>query len=378
MPIKKSYFIILMILFINNMSGCASVPETSETDGIRYAEKENQESVADTSGKDSEDEAHVQISEDGTCKVSLGTGTNVMNIDTTFADVDYSKVKTIEAKPLNQTFDPAVIKDTFFGGADTHEIDDIEAYDEEKANNSEGIIMQKKTTVDHAVHLENQDGTIIFSRSSDANLFYVNSDVETKYSVMSKGDGTVVGNNVNDQYTIDMAWEEMEAMLSAMGIRDMQLEYYEGCADGGEVYYSMEFTATIGGLPIAEQLDYGTGSRQVPVVYGTADVGTSGVGTIYMDNMLWEESNSKEAEVMEPEQLLKVLEEYVNSGEIPCSSHTVFNHVELAYMLTTDDWKIFVLQPVWRIYIPLNEIDSADASHDIVIDAVTGGIIWCQ
>ena len=86
MRIKKSYFIVVMILFINNMSGCASVPETSETDGIRYAEKENQESVADTSGKDSENEAHVQISEDGTCKVSLGTGTNVMNIDTTFAD----------------------------------------------------------------------------------------------------------------------------------------------------------------------------------------------------------------------------------------------------------------------------------------------------
>ncbi|MGN0154609.1 MAG: hypothetical protein ACI4A3_09160 [Lachnospiraceae bacterium] len=367
------------VLLSVGLTGCASVPESNTTDaGVEQAvgreEKEREEILGEESG-------YLTKTENGyTCDVSLGSSGEKLRIKTDFPDIDYNSVDILDVVPSAVEFDRESIVEHFFDGdGQLQEIDDIEPYDKEKAYDGEEEGMLKKTSVNHAFHVANVDNTVTFSRFSDSSFFYRNDIVDSKYMELSVEDYVFSSaENVNGEYTIDMAWEELKEHFAALGLDDLELEYYQGFSRDGETYYGIYYMVKVEGLPLANGLSHGD-INEINV-YGFAEVGNSGIGMIQLDNMLWDVVESKETKVITPEQLMGVLEKHVNNGDITCSSSVIFERAKLMYMLTTDDWETFALKPVWRIYIPLeqyllNTDTMGDITTDIVIDGETGDLI---
>ena len=378
---KKSCLFCMFFCFVIVFFGCAKTPESEKRNGIGYAVGDVEKNVNKiVNGAEQEISGLEENEGEYICKVNLGNGTDTLSVDAIIEKIDYSNLKVLKVVPYNNSFVKEDIMNTFFLKEKILELDDIIAYDEKNAYDDEGILMLKKTTVNHAVHLMNEDGTKEFARPSDSSIVYSNVDLINKYET-TKMENEEYFDEARDgvKYSIDDAWKDLQFKLSCIGIDELRLQYYEGCKIGTETYYTIDFLMNVGGIPIANGLAYG--NPDIPDVYGSAVIGSSGIASIQMDNMLWSVVAEDKVNVIVPEKLLSILEQYIESGEVTCSSDVVFERVELMYMLKTDDWNEFELYPVWRIYIPLAErisnenITEIESSMDIVIDAISGEIV---
>ena len=385
----KKFGVILCTGFfmLLSVTGCSEVPESKEQDGIEYAVGNVEKDINEIVKSDEQESGFFTETEEGyRCKASLGQGTDILNINALVTNRVDTKCKILNAVPSDTAFEKEDILKAFFSeGEQVQELDDIQAYDAENAYDSEGIVSERKTSIEHAVHITNQSNTIDFIRASDSSLFYFNNDLNTKYKEISSGEEEYWYNTEKEvAYTIEDAWEEVESVLSGIGVEGLQMQYYTGCKNGEEIYYSIDFFIRVDGIPIANEI--ANGDEEIPDAYGSVTVGTSGISELNLDNMLWDVVESEDTNIITQEQLMQVLEKYVDSGDIICSSQVVFENVELMYMLKTDDWENFTLYPVWRVYIPLTKwvtdeeleeilSEQGDISHDIIIDAVTGELL---
>lgn len=381
---KKLCLLLMSLYMVFVFWGCAKTPESESRNGIGYAIGETEKDINEIVNGDEQEIVSLEENQDGyVCNVNLGSGMDTLNLDTFIEKKDYADLKILKVIPYDNFLAKEDIISTFFSKSEEIlELDDIIPYDEEKAYDDEGIVMQKKTTVEHAVHLINKNQTKEFARSTDSSIVYSDVDLINKYETFNMENEEYFDETQEDiKYSIEDAWKELQLALSDIGINGLSLQYYEGCKMGTETYYTINFVIDVEGIPIANGLAYG--NPDIPDAYGSAVIGSSGIANIQMDNMLWSVVSEEKVNVITPEKLLDILEQYVESGEIICSSDISFERVELMYMLKTDNWNEFTLYPVWRVYIPLAErISNKNIAElegtlpmDIVIDAVSGEIV---
>lgn len=80
---------------------------------------------------------------------------------------------------------------------------------------------------------------------------------------------------------------------------------------------------------------------------------------------------------------MSLLEMYISNGQLSCSKEITFSKCGLEYMAKTDDWTTAELIPVWRFYIPAEQLTESemgvvavndDIPTDIYINAIDGKI----
>lgn len=373
-------FLLTSAFLTLSLIGCTSIPQSNTTDaGIKQAvgTKETKQDNTLT-----EETTHLIKTENGyTCNVNLGSNDDKLILKTDFPDINYNDIDILSIIPSTVEFDrQSIIKHFFAGDEQLQEVNDIEPYNKENSydgNNEEGML--KKTSINHAFHVTNADNTVTFSRFSDSSFFFRNETLDDKYMAISRNNYEFSSEeNISEKYTFNMAWKELEDKFAVLGIDNLKPEYYQGFSNDGNIFYSIYFMIQIGNLPLANGLAHGD-INEINA-YGYAEVGNSGVGMIQVDNMLWDIAESKKTKVITPEQLIHVLEQHVNNGDIICSSSMTFNRAELMYMLTTDNWDTYTLKPVWRIYVPtqqylLNSDIIGNVTTDIIIDGESGDLI---
>lgn len=386
---KLTKLLILGVFCAIGLIGCAEKPEEKEVDGVEFAVGEAEKNIDKIINE--EDDSSVR-DESKECNVSFGEGNNVLNIAAIIDEIDYASVEALEVKPLSLDLDKEAIQKTFFEGEEVEELDDIEPYDEELFLESltdpeaEIACITPKTSIEHAFHLANLDGSISFTRYCDSGITFVNDKLVTEYEkIANKTEQIQLEQDVSDLYSMETAWNDLKKTLSVMGIDDLKSESRSGYTDGETAFYEIEFSIPINQMPL---IDIGVSKTLMDVsVYGFAVVGNKGISDIQIDNMLWENVNASDVKVMSANQMLEVAKQYVENGDIECSPNITYDHVQLCYMIQSDDWKNFHLTPVWRIYISSNkwmfdasvssiwENEDRWLSNEIRIDAVTGDLL---
>ncbi len=385
--VNKYGILLSVCLGICLLSGCVKSPEVESGEGTAKAEGKGGKAVEEIMQSQGEDLSQYDFlteTENGyVCKVSLGDGKAVLNIDAEIENTGEEEVSVLEAKANIAGWDKDKIKEAFFEGKEgVEDITDIALEEmnigenEEETADDEEIEQFKRMSDSHFLQLKSQDETELFLQ--DIALYYSDDELlrEGKRMAPEKEEKDVEGD-----FSLEAAWNMVEKRFGDAGLGEIKREC--GIAEnyeGGEMVYSLHFTTRVKELPLVTS----TGSVSIDelVAGGYAVVRKAGIEMMQMENGFWDIQTEKQVQIFHIGQLINLLEQYVSEGRIQCSDELVFKKCELSYFLSTDDWQNATLTPVWRIYIPFAEkieenIDTA-VPCDIVIDASTGEILRMQ
>ena len=137
-------------------------------------------------------------------------------------------------------------------------------------------------------------------------------------------------------------------------------------------------------------VDIGSDSYALGQVFpnGYAYVSQEGVAEVSLMNFCGKKAAEEPATALSFEQILKILEQYLDNGMIQSDGKITYDRVELNYYpvpnpapLDEMEYKSeLVLTPIWHIYMPIDEYvdggygDAAGPSH-ICVNAVTGELV---
>ena len=185
-------------------------------------------------------------------------------------------------------------------------------------------------------------------------------------------------------FSADRAGEILLDKLKVLGVDELDFQkiyYYEG---GGYSFYQMEFLPVYDGIAVS----IGADSYALGQVWpnGYANVFQEGVAEVHLVNFCGRAAAKEPVTVISFEQVLEILELYLDNGMLKSDGRIVYDRVELNYYpipnpapaLDGIEYKPeLVLTPVWHIYMPLDEYvegdygDAVGPTH-ICVNAVTG------
>lgn len=376
---RKKYWIMMLSVFLSIMSGCKQAPASTKSDaGVKQAVKEDNAAVKDIDN--GEGLQYVTRIDNGyACDVKLGTDEPCLSIKATFEDMDYDKIPILNVMPSDKEWDEKKVSEAFFGeNADLQTLDDIQPYNAETACDGTNGGLMKKTSIQHAFHIEDKEQNRSLSRFSDSSVIYIDQELEDIYTVSSDNDATIFQEeNASQDYTFDMAKRELQQRLDAVGLKNPQIEYYEGYSKDGVVSYDILYTISIGNLELGTNLQHGDINKMD--VRGYVRIGNKGIASLQAENMFWDiTDDSKTVSVIEPDELMAVLEEHVNKGDIVPDEGRQFDTVRLMYMMDADNMEQITLKPVWRVYVTEMEYGNTEkvgGTMDIIVDAQSGELI---
>lgn len=325
---------------------------------------------------------------------TVGTGANIINISAEIPRIpDNLYVITLQPDEGLDRDSLLAFLDSESGSAkDTsqellREIGESDQYNSTPQEDGDRFLYSKFG--DHSA-LRFESGTKEASFTGHTGAYYVD------HALMEKCQG-IFGGNYSEtliapdkmgegSFSAERAGEILLDKLGTVGVSDIAFEkiyYVEG---SGYSYYQMYFTPVQEGLAV----DIGSNSYCLGQVRpdGWAEVSQEGVAEVSLNNFCGKTVNQDSVMVLSFEQVLKILEQYLDGGMIESDGRITYDRVELNYYPVPTvpaqdgiEYKSeLVLKPIWNIYMPLDEYvdggygDAVGPTH-ICVDAVTGELI---
>lgn len=373
------------VLCVSVLSGCRKAPETSESNGILHAQSALEQQISDIA-KETPGQQSGSVYE-GT----VGTTDNKMYINAQISAIP-ENVYQITLEP-NDSLDMDMLE-AFLdspGGkiADTSQelLNSMEKSDYDNMHGPDDEIAVYSRFGDNSA-LQLTDGEKEASFGRHTGVSYRDYKLIDKFLGMSSGTTTMIAPDQMDTGTGFTAGEARQILLDkleVLGISEIAFARIEFTQGSEFSYYCMYFVPSYDGIEmIMETLSYSLGE-----VYpdGSAIVTPEGVAELNLSNFCGKITNKEPVTILSFDQVVKILEQYLDSNVIPADERITMNHIRLEYyplpntepsageMETRSELELI---PVWHIYMPLGEyVDAAigrDVPHNICINAVTGEI----
>lgn len=372
----------VLVMMSFTLTACASAPQSREEDGVNYAITDSESNIDEAIKNGLENkEQFIQKNDNGyTCVCELGKGDDIFRIN---ADVTNYEVKTIfnidvtpnplglNIEQINKLlFNDEMIEDTNIESSDT----DVQG------EHSASVGMQSTQQLNYT----NKAGTKTFNSSTDAGFLYFNNTLSQQYNRIDLNGGKISDFDISEQYTEEMAINDLEKTILDISGMDIMVSNSKSITDeNGNGYYEFEFVSCIDGIPLAVN-DREINMDNTIDSYGVATIGKDGIAKIEATNLLWEKvKEDDEKTCLKLGEVLSLLEKYISDGQLSCNKELIFSNCELVYLARTDDWTHAELIPVWRFYIPIDQLVEStmgelamndDIPTDICINAIDGTI----
>lgn len=405
------------ILSVFALISCQKAPNAAEGNGIMHAQGELERQVQEIVGADAQGQAGADGSSEtgagdgadtggfswtgagagaqGTDRYQgrVGTGSNMINIDAEIPGMP-DNLYVITLQP-----DDGLDKDALLALLDSEsgsiedtsqemlkEIEESDQYNSTPQENGDRFLYSEFG--DHSA-LRLESGTREASFVNHTGAYYGD------HAFMEKCQGIFGGNYSETPITRDKmdegsfsaerAAEILLDKLGAVGVSEIAFEriYYIEGSDYG--YYEMYFIPVREGLTV----DIGSNSYCLGQVFpnGYAYVSQEGVAEVSLMDFCGKAAAKDPVTALPFEQVLAILEQYLDSGMIESDGRITYDRVELNYYPVPTapaqdgiEYKSeLVLTPMWHIYVPIDEYvesyaDATGPSH-ICVNAVTGELI---
>lgn len=399
---KKKIIWLAVLSLIGIFSGCASVPDTE--DGTKAVKSEggdqNAKQFIQNIGQETDLSAYdfLEPEKDGyRCRLVLTEEENEIKIDALLEQTGLEKVPVLTVKVLDKKLDVEKIKNTLFKGLSVYDAaDEVRAEIEaDKENEDYEVItsdtMKSDSANDLVLRVQSEE-SLSFDRYA-AGIQYTGEEygqVKALDRTWGEVDATMqeageklprrvwFGKDIREDFTEAVAWDTLCSAMEQIGITDLKkICGRTFCDSEGQGYYAFSFTRCMEGIPLIS--GEAQAQRNELCVIGEAEVTSDGVADIQADNILWEILSSEDTQCINVGQFIELAGQYLKDGKIRGDGSITFNHVELTYIMVTKDWETAEFKPVWRMYVPLEELFAAEGnvhgSMEFVVDAVTGEII---
>lgn len=374
---------ILVLLSALLVTGCASVPDSKEEDGVNYAISDSESEINEFVKNGLEDKNEFILSDKNGhhCICKLGKAEQKFNINAEVTNYEVATVSSVEAEPCPTMLNKEKIKEYFFDNDILEDTRSASFEERKKSEESTAMVGMQSTQV---INYTNKDHTKLFNSNTDAGFFYFDDTLSAQYNRIDLEGGTTSNIDISDQYTMEMASEELtKTILDITGI-DIIVTKSKSVSDNkGNGYYEFEFTSTVEGIGLAVN-DREINTDNTIDSYGVAVMGANGIAKIEATNLLWRSTKENDKQdCLRLGEVLSLLEKYISDGKLTCNDKVVFSKCELVYLARTDDWKSAELVPVWRFYVPIEELVESDMGEiamnndiptDICINAIDGTI----
>lgn len=187
----------------------------------------------------------------------------------------------------------------------------------------------------------------------------------------------------NPSFSLQDAKTLLVRKLSYLGIEDVHLSTAYIYEQDGSLFYEMQFSPVVDGIPIAHSF----GQQDVTRVYpdGMAWVCAGGAAEIGLWNCCMEQVSAAEKEkIFSFDKVQELLDTYLKDGSLQCVEDVPFTTAELVYYVELKEGKL-ELVPMWNIHMDFGEYveycgrtGSDESIWTIHIDAVTGEIADVQ
>ena len=375
---------VLMFMGVLLTTGCASVPESKEDEGVRYAISDSEHEIDELVKSGIDDKSEYILSDENgyRCVCKLGEGEQKFVVDAPVINYEVETVASIEAEPCPTMLNKEKIKECFFKNEDMIENAKPEIKeDTEQSGEDVLVIVGMPSTQD--VFYSNEDHTKEFFYYTDAGFFYDNHTLIGQYKNIDFAGGIVGNNDISDQYTMKMAEDELiKTLFDISGMDIIVTNSNSVIDDAGNGYYEFEFTSTVDGIGLVLN-DRCCNADNTIDSYGLAVMGEDGISEIQANNLIWEKTKTYEQQdCLRLGEALSLVEKYISSGEIPCNEKMIYSRCGLEYIARTDDWIKAKMTPVWRFHVPSEEMAGTVMDElwcngipmDICINAVDGTI----
>jgi len=383
------------MLCMFGLTGCQKAPDAVEKNGIMHAQGDMEKQVQGIAAEGSQEQTQAGDGLDkeaGQYQGTVGTGDNIININAEIPALP-DQLYIITMKP-DEGLDKDILL-AFLGSEsgsveDTsqellQEIEESDRYNSTPDENGERFLYSKFG--DHSANRLG-DGKKEASFSHHTSAYFVDYGLREKYfDVYSKvAEETLISQEGMDEgsFSANKAREMLLDKLKAVGVSGLAFQkiyYIEGrdCS-----FYQMEFVPTYDGIAV----DIGADSYALGQVSpdGYAIVSGEGVAEVTLTNFCGRVTNKEPVTVISFEQVLEILEQYLDSGILVSDGTIIYDRVELNYYpvpnsapaLDEIEYKPeLVLTPIWHIYMPLDEYVEGDYGDavgpiHICVNAVTG------
>lgn len=383
---KKSISGVSTLLLMTLMlTSCAAVPESKTEDGVNYAVSNSEKAIEEAVRNGLEDKAQfIEKNGDGyTCVCDLGEGDSTFRINARVTNYGTDTVSKIKAEPDPSALDKEQINKLLFDGAmveNTNTDTESTEADTDGEENAEMVGMQST----RQMHYSGNDGTKRFDTITDAGFFFIDDTLSNQYNKIDLNGGITGDADISDEYTKEMAVNELTDVIRKIAGMDIAVLSSTSTTDGnGNGYYQIKFVSAIDGIPLAIN-DRDMNSDNIIDSYGEALIGSDGIAKIEATNLLWKGVKAdKKEQCLKLGEVLSLLEMYISNRQLSCSKEITFSKCGLEYMAKTDDWTTAELIPVWRFYIPAEQLTESemgvvavndDIPTDIYINAIDGKI----
>lgn len=371
------------------LSGCVEAPEnTNEENGVIYDLGEQNENITDILEEDMEKIRDADQEREYSYQCDIGNSENRMRIDAVIHDAGKKNISSMTAIISSDMVNKAAVIEALFDNGDTvTESNQKESYNEVSQEYDNPVTVGMEAM--EYFKLENQNKSVSFS-CSNGGIYYSNDELLSQYQQMESRGGVYeeTGKDISENYTVNNAKTEVMDLFHEILNQDI---YIISCTsiynEEGNGYYAFVFAPIIDGMPVMTN-DWGMNTDNIVDVYGEIQIGEDGIASIQADNFLWKVLENEQMEIcITFEQAIKILQEYISTGEIPVSNEIIFSRAALSWIPRTDDWKTAEMTPVWRFYIPLPEMVQTGMIEtsmmqgiptNICINAVNGEIEYIE
>ena len=414
---KKKIAKILILLFVSLtlLTACQKAPEVSSDDEILRAKGSSEDAVeaivnGEEEGSSEATEEAAGVS-DGTGETA-GSGMKAVSKDTEAVSVvlggGESRMKIeaeVAAAPdtvstlimqADSSLDEAALRDFLEPQGEVKDITEKVLAAEEAERQrvakideklGEGSSMVEIAGVGDGSLLALTDGNrkaILFGKTGGS---YEDALLKEKCYASAKEEGQKL--DIRDMEAGDSAFSLQDAKallvrkLSLLGIKDIHLSIAYIYGQDGFLFYEMQFSPVVEGIPAADSF----GQQDIARVYpeGTAWVCEEGVANVEVWNCCMEQvSEVKNGKILSFSKVQELLETYLDDGSLQCVEDVPFSTVELVYYVKLRDGKL-ELAPMWSIHMDLEEYveyvgqtGRSDLVWNIYIDAVTGELAGAE
>lgn len=387
---QRISMLVILVSILGVLSGCQETPKAEEKAGIYYAEGKADQGIEDILNEQDSDSISMDM-EKYQLQKSIGINNAKINLDATVNNVDLSEVSVMTAEPFADMFDGRIVENLFFNEDD--EVKDITEQVKQEENNIQGTIQEiggeSVVTVGmpstNRMCMESSDGRKVFSRITDSSFNFINDKLNTELKQALSGEYEYSGDGQISGYNSDSAIEDIETVMKKLGFEDIKIVSINSSFDETQSSFDIEFTPIVCGLPLVFNNNEQNVDNIVDVL-GTVTISEAGIVDLQATNCMWKVLEKTDTKCMDIDKAVKILEQYLLSGDVAGSENITFTKIELAYLPTTENWKTITLTPVWRFYVPLDERENIDMNEvyskniplDICINAINGEIEWKQ
>ena len=225
--------------------------------------------------------------------------------------------------------------------------------------------------------------TAVFSNGTGA--YYQNDLLYEKCASIYKSAGETVLSEADHINDYREAEKILLAKLTKVGVTEIEIYRITQYQKENFTFYEIEFTPSYEGVGVAHE--YGSIAAGEIFPSGKAWICEKSIAVLSLDACLGKvETREQCGNVLSWGQIEKILETYVNSGQIKGNGQAVLTEVEFVYYpIYKEDENKLELVPVWHIYTPMSlwmeneELAEAFAANgstwNICVNAVSGEIV---